>query len=208
MKPLSWIRSGFLSLLFLACTLSKAEIDIRYCKKVYDFCLEQKLTDNDCGTYAVDRYQGGLFSRINEYLRTGPGEGTDDCEKVLPLMIPALRQKPVYDAVVWRGTHLPDSVLNDIQVGGVFYDAAFLSTSRNRKVGLNFAANVLFKIRSKTGRILRDFGDEKEILFAPGTEFRIRSVKMVKKSEAYWFGSPQKQRSLIFIKMDELNPPL
>jgi hypothetical protein len=67
---------------------------------------------------------------------------------------------------------------NRLQVGDTFEDEAFLSTSSDARAA--FDGNTTFTIQGKTGRSVEsisEFSGEKEILFMPGTKFRITKIE-------------------------------
>jgi hypothetical protein len=88
-----------------------------------------------------------------------------------------LSQLPNYVGVVYRGASPPASVVSQYVVGNVVEEAAYMSTSYIK--GANFPGNVQYAIMSKTGKkidFLSMFKGEKEILFAPGSRFKVLEV--------------------------------
>ena len=72
---------------------------------------------------------------------------------------------------------LPDSVLQNLEPGKTFIDRAFMSTSKTDP----FAGKFQFEIHSKSGRdigSLSEHPNEAEVIFRPGTEFRIDSISV------------------------------
>jgi ADP-ribosyltransferase exoenzyme len=88
-----------------------------------------------------------------------------------------LSRLPNYVGVVYRGASPPASVVSQYVVGNVVEEAAYMSTSYIK--GANFPGNVQYTILSKTGKqidFLSMFKNEKEILFAPGSRFKVLDV--------------------------------
>ena len=76
--------------------------------------------------------------------------------------------------MVYRGTSLPPDVLARYTVGNTITEAGFMSTSYVK--GANIGGPVQLTIVSKSGKkidFLSVYGTEKEVLFAPGTSFKI-----------------------------------
>ncbi len=88
-----------------------------------------------------------------------------------------MRQLPSYKGTVFRGTNLTPEQAAIYKKGEVVKEKAFTSSSATEATA--FSGNTRFLIKSETGKdisILSDFQSEKEILFAPHTQFRVLSV--------------------------------
>ena len=117
-----------------------------------------------------------LFRTINAALRKGDGALEP---KIFDVLLQGLEKMPKFEGVAVRRTELPAEVIS-MNSGQLFADPAFLSASRNLDPHsrVYFGRDVLF-LRSITGRdisSLAAFASEQEILFLPGTKFRISSV--------------------------------
>ena len=90
----------------------------------------------------------------------------------------ALSKLPDCPGVSYRGTAFDDSFIDSsLQEGAIFSDPTFLSTSAARKEALSgFCSNCMFTIHGRTGKDIAAFSTfkhEKEVLFRPGSVFRI-----------------------------------
>jgi len=95
---------------------------------------------------------------------------------------------PFEDKEVYRAVSLEHDVLeNTFQVGSVYSDPAFLSTSQNAMTHKDMAQfrcrNCWLTIQSKTGRSIEKYAqpnhkNEREVLFKPATKFRVMSTKV------------------------------
>ena len=79
---------------------------------------------------------------------------------------------------VYRGGEITqnDLDLNVYQVGKVVVAPAFSSSSLNKSVAERFVRNAFFEIKDATGgyvRPLSSWGNEEEVTFVPGTQFRV-----------------------------------
>ena len=86
-----------------------------------------------------------------------------------------------YEGEAFRGDSFSDELLNDLfPVGGVHQDAGFKSSSYSPESA--FPGNTTTVIVSKTGVKINDISvaeAEKEVLFRPGTKFRVMSREEV-----------------------------
>ncbi|MHB8876304.1 MAG: ADP-ribosyltransferase [Myxococcaceae bacterium] len=99
----------------------------------------------------------------------------------------ALNQLPSHQGTVFRGANLDPSILDRYVEGKVIAEKAFMSTTVDQNVAKTFGnANTLFVINSvKNGRdvsMLSDYVAEKEVLFSPGTAFKVLSKDVDKLS--------------------------
>jgi len=146
---------------------------------------------------AVRRYSGeDHYERLNTFLREGvapePWTKKGLREEVRTLRA-AVAATPPFPAEVHRwyrigmhsrkGVQLADleAFLSQLEPGAVFRDRAFLSTTVRTvpPEGLFWFSTFRFDIRGVSGRDISGlsvYGPEKELLFLPGTRFRVLSV--------------------------------
>ncbi|MBF0362466.1 MAG: hypothetical protein HQK49_15720 [Oligoflexia bacterium] len=144
----------------------------------------------------------GSYRFINKYLRLDMPQLIFD-KMLLPLMDSALEKITAYKGIAYRGAELPFEEEKDLfskKPGDLYYDKAYLSSSKSEKVGKRYSGKngVLFIIESSNGGDLEKAGlgnsngTEFEVLFARGTKFLIESI------------DPQKK----IVKMIEVTPQL
>ena len=145
---------------------------------------------------ALAGYTDEDYETINKELRDGIlSEKT--VEKTAYIKA-ALDQLPSHKGVVYRGNHSKVLEWHDFSVGSIFCDPAFLSTSLLESVCDYFSTQegsagngVLFVIKCKgksAGKYISRYAieehqGEEEVLFPPGTKFRITKVEKGKKVE-------------------------
>jgi NAD:arginine ADP-ribosyltransferase len=115
--------------------------------------------------------------RINEALWLG--RPSSDILIFAEVLNGALRKLPVVARTVYRGWQSDslDDFLRTFQAGRVLTWPGFVSTTRSPEKA--YIGNVLFRIRSLTGRSLHGVGaeeSEEEVLFQTGTRFMISAV--------------------------------
>lgn len=92
-----------------------------------------------------------------------------------------------YKGPVYRGLSLPNRAIADMNVGDEIFEAGFTSTTKNPI--RRYSGNVSFTIHSKTARnisFVEKFNNE-EVLFAPGSRFKILSKRKVEKfGKSFW----------------------
>jgi hypothetical protein len=126
---------------------------------------------------AVRGYTSDDYRELNSALRTGDAAELSRLDPYIRTATSGLNQLPAYRGTVFRGTHLSDEAAANYVPGATVTERAFTSTSS--ELGAEFPGNTKFVIQSQTGRDvsqLSEFADEKEILFAPGTQFRVLGV--------------------------------
>jgi hypothetical protein len=103
-----------------------------------------------------------------------------------------LHKLPAWTGTVKRGVTLNTSEVSQLKMfyrpGAVVEEKQFTSTA-NAETGGNFSGNVMYTIRSKTGRDVKSISSHKgenEILFMPGTKFRVVSVKETEARSGYY----------------------
>ena len=122
---------------------------------------------------AIRDYSHSAYRRINEQLRTR--SVTDRTRREVDVLISALKNLPDFKGDVFRGTTMMARHLTKYQrVGEIIIERAFISASRSPLKA--FSGNVRFYIVSKRGKDIEQwsaFPDEEEVLFPPGTQFKV-----------------------------------
>lgn len=119
--------------------------------------------------------------KMNGHLRdpdSTPEADREAIEKRIAAAASGLAKLPKYDGIAFRGTNLPDHVLPNWRRGARVSDPAFVSSSVDDAVAENFrrGGNAFITITGRSGvdvQQLSYFGAEAEILFRPGTSFRV-----------------------------------
>jgi hypothetical protein len=152
-----------------------------------------RLPDGEYGSIRL--YTGSAYDEINSYLR-----GTDstfnirtpeELAQISDDISRGLDRLPPYEGTTFRGTNLPDSILDNIEQGGRYSDPAFSSTSESIDVAQNFRSdgNALFHIDGTAGRDIQHISifdkTEAEVLFDKGHEFTVVD-KVWNKDGGYW----------------------
>ena len=131
---------------------------------------------------ALRIYTSGEFGRINLALRQGDPEQLAQLQVFLDRARSGLRQLPRYQGTVHASRSMTDDMLRPYQVGEVVTERSFISTSRPGTSAASREGNVAFTYNSRTGRdisLISVTPSEGEVLFAPGTRFRVLSVQRV-----------------------------
>lgn len=141
-----------------------------------------ELDDLDRAALVDYTADGKGFIEMNGALRRG-GYIPVGCQARIDavcLAVSKLARFNRYGGTVYRSTWLPPKILNKLQPGKTFVDKAFVSTSLDKMVPLEFNFNIYFVITSKTGVDVSRYSEkrgEREILFRPGTKFLVKSVE-------------------------------
>ena len=127
---------------------------------------------------AINYYTRLGYDEINVALRSGDVELLKKLQPVIEAASSGLAKMTdkVFTGTVYRGAYLPANITSAYKVGANVTEKAFTSTSRSFADKL--PGNVLFVIQSKTGKMIEElstFVNEKEVLFAPGTVFKVIS---------------------------------
>jgi hypothetical protein len=128
-------------------------------------------------------YSGCGFADINNELRTGAVSSKEQERIRFILKAMAKAVLPVHRGTVYRGTNLSQPMMDDLRPGATFCDPAFLSTTKLEAKA--FRGSVIFRIESKSGVDISSMSRQKneaEVLFRPGTMFKILSVTSVQDS--------------------------
>ncbi|MDQ2782986.1 MAG: ADP-ribosyltransferase, partial [Actinomycetota bacterium] len=140
-------------------------------------------------SYATGWYTGSGYDEINSFERgTSPTLGgphsTTELAKISDNLSAALGKQPAYEGVTYRGTSLPQQVLDDIDKTGKLSDPAFTSSSKSQTVAESFAqgqvnGNAVIEITGKSGKDVSGLSTmgpgEAEVLFDKGTTFDVVS---------------------------------
>ncbi|MBI5542677.1 MAG: hypothetical protein HY901_02220 [Deltaproteobacteria bacterium] len=129
---------------------------------------------------ALCYYTGSGYRDLNGALRT---QLLDDAyHQLSPTMkaaSSALNQLPSYQGTTYRGADLASEVLAQYEPGKVVGERAFMSTASGGYASSWGSKNALFVVNVKKSAHdvshLSFYPDEKEVLFTPGTEFKVLS---------------------------------
>jgi len=118
------------------------------------------------------------YGDINQALRTGDKVLLQKFQPVIEAASSGLAKmiEKSFVGTVYRGAYLNKNVLEVYQVGARVSEKAFTSTSR--KFTEKYGGNTLFVIQSRTGKMIDEisfFDWEEEVLFPPGTVFKVVS---------------------------------
>lgn len=160
---------------------------------------------------AILKYKGDHFSDMNYVLRN-PGahftvkqqravNWSADADRGLGKMLAAPNDKYKYTGTLWRGDSFDHYPLADRQMmqtqGSQIQILSFFSTSKNRRVGRNYAMNYWNITSNRTGVDIHAAGlgqpQEHEVLFPSGTTFRVDETR-TGIGKGGLFGSKKKDR--------------
>jgi len=146
-------------------------------------------------------YTGDLYEELNDVLRIR----AEDCkplsrrwEATTEAIRSALSKIKPHRGVTWRGIGLRGKksfrrIVESHEPGSVLVMDSFWSSSVSERIAEDFAKGypykVVFKIKGKTGRNIKKFSYcpyEDEILFAPGTRYRVVSKKLVMRDPEHY----------------------
>ncbi|NBX18412.1 MAG: hypothetical protein EBR09_13725 [Proteobacteria bacterium] len=125
---------------------------------------------------AINYYTGLGYGEINQALRAGDQVVLQKFRPVIEAACSGLAKMTdnIFVGNVYRGAHLRKEVSDLYEVGSQITEKAFTSTSRT--ISRKFSGNTLFVIKSKTGKMIDElsaFKSEQEVLFPPGTVFKV-----------------------------------
>jgi hypothetical protein len=154
------------------------------------------LTEDDVAAIAAYANEG--YKEINRRLRRDarrrrtPGKtGRRNGYGEIDALVAALGKLPGFRGVSYRGAHLtePQLAAMGLVPGAIVEDVAFVSSDRDLRVAARFAETtegwktaVVFEIHGRSGRdvsALTGNVPEREVLFLPGTRFKVRSVDRI-----------------------------
>lgn len=140
---------------------------------------------------AIRIYTGSEYREINRLLRTRDAAGLGTWHGTVVLASSGLNRLPSYREVVERGATLSPAVIKLYEdaknAGKPITERGFISTTFGKVENIGFSGNVKFVIRGKSGRRIDEislFPNEKEVLFPPGADFNVKSVRKVSRAEA------------------------
>ena len=128
---------------------------------------------------ALRGYTSNDYDFINKALRSGNPAELAQVENYIKTAASGLNEMPTYEGTVYRGTKLPPDAAAKYQAGETVTEAAFTSSAASNKAA--FDGDTLFVINSKTGHdvsMLSVYGHEQEVLFSPGTSFKVLKVEV------------------------------
>ncbi len=133
---------------------------------------------------AIRAYTGSTYRVLNTSLRGGKYASDSLLQAYVDAAQHGLAKMPKFTGLSSRGMSLNESqlknVLSTYHKGAVVEDAAFVSSSYGENAA--FGGNVFMKITGKSGVNVSSFsnyGGEREVLFMPGTRFRIDNVEQI-----------------------------
>jgi hypothetical protein len=159
----------------------------------------RSLTEEE--SVAIYHYSSMGYRELNRVLRKSDVENTTKHAAFIRVLSSAINKLPTEQATVYRGGMLPaygngdyfspfhsiktidPERLASFKAGQIFVDKGFMSTSLHSPDGIRQAfgcREALYTIHSKYGHeisALAVIPDEREILFVPGSEFRIDKIK-------------------------------
>ncbi len=166
-------------------TLAKAEeFIVMNHKHSFDFArsligkfpLTQKLDVIEVSS--INYYTGLGYADMNKALRLGDEVMLKKLQPVIEAASSGLTKMAdhAFKGIVYRGAELSDDLSALYSVGARVTEKAFTSTTRSAT--RTFSGNTVFVIKSKSGRMIEElssFKGEAEVLFPPGTVFKVLS---------------------------------
>ena len=150
-----------------------------------DACIEQIPDLSHEELMAVYNYSGPQYKLINGWLRDPSMAVPADIPKTVETLNEFLDRLPPHNKAVFRGTKVPQHILDEAFRTGVYRDPAFFSTSTDPGVARGFMkrlkpepgeARVLFEIEEASGSNIRPmsmYATQDEILFKSGVDFEV-----------------------------------
>lgn len=126
--------------------------------------------------FLVFEYTSDCYKTINASFRNSNAKDAQLLGHQLDLV---LCKKDIFQGETFRGTDLPDDVIEKYKIDEVIILPGFTSTSYSSSIACEFTKNTFFRIYSKTGRLIEKLSnteDEKEVLFRLGTQFKVINV--------------------------------
>ena len=154
-----------------------------------DACIEQVPDLTRQELKAVYDYSGPQYEVINGWLRDPSMAVSADIPKTVETLNKFLDRLPPHEGTVFRGTKVPQHIIDEALRTGVYRDPAFFSTSTKPNVAEMFMgrlkpepgeARVLFEIENASGSNIHPmsmYAKQDEILFKSGVEFDIVDAK-------------------------------
>ncbi|MDU5164491.1 MAG: ADP-ribosyltransferase, partial [Actinomyces sp.] len=150
-----------------------------------DECIKQipDLTHEEL--MAVYNYSGPQYKLINGWLRDPSMAVPADIPKTVETLNKFLDRLPPHNEAVFRGTKVPQHIIDEAIHTGVYRDPAFFSTTTKSEVAEFFMnrlnpepgeTRVLFEIQDASGSNIRPmsmYATQDEILFKSGVDFEV-----------------------------------
>ena len=150
-----------------------------------DACIEQVPDLTRQELKAVYDYSGPQYEVINGWLRDPSMAVSADIPKTVETLNKFLDRLPPHEGTVFRGTKVPQHIIDEALRTGVYRDPAFFSTSTKSEVAEMFMgrlkpepgeARVLFEIEEASGSNIHPmsmYAKQDEILFKSGVDFEV-----------------------------------
>jgi hypothetical protein len=167
----------------------------KYCK-YFGFSLRQEfdlspLVFGKSILYAYSLQESGrnsFYDIINTDLRSGNPKKICRYLELISFLNQLIKNKEIcsFSGIVYRGTFLNSNLIKELKPGKRIINTTFMSTSKDYKVAKEFLMNKNFKnafliIDAKNKNIdiedLSFYGNEKEVLFMPFSQFEIMELK-------------------------------
>lgn len=130
---------------------------------------------------ALTEYTGWGYNELNDALRRGNPSPAQ--RERIDAVAAALTKLPDYRGEVYREANLTGPEIAVYEAGKIITEPAFTSTYADSRA---MSGNTEWVIESRSGKSIAEHSDvpnENEILFAPGTQFKVTSVD--KKTSVY-----------------------
>lgn len=133
---------------------------------------------------AIRAYTGNTYRALNNALRSGKYSSDPYLQAYVEAAQQGMAKMPKFTGLSSRGMSFSQdqlkAMLSTYRVGAVVEDAAFVSSSYGEQAA--FGGNVFMKIQGKSGINVDNYSQykgEREVLFMPGTRFRVDGVEQV-----------------------------
>jgi len=133
---------------------------------------------------AIRSYTGSTYRTLNSELRSGRYASKAELQAYVDAAQHGLNKMPKYEGLSSRGMSISPGdlpgVLSTYRAGSVVEEAAFVSSSTGEQAA--FGGNVFLRIQGRNGVNIAahsKYQGEHEVLFMPGTRFRVDQVKQV-----------------------------
>jgi SPP1 gp7 family putative phage head morphogenesis protein len=140
---------------------------------------------------AIRAYTGSSYRTLNTALRADKFTSDNMLQAYVEAAQSGMSKMPKFNGLSSRGLTLNgpalDRLLAVYRPGAIVEDAAFVSTSSGDMAA--FGGNVFMKVQGKTGVDVAKFSHyrgEREVLFAPGTQFKISKIEQVNGKHVIW----------------------
>lgn len=133
---------------------------------------------------AIRSYTGSAYQAVNRSLRDGAYQSNHELQAFVEAAQHGLAKMPKHVGLSSRGLTLHGTdltnMLSSYRKGAIVEDSAFVSSSRGETAA--FSGNVYMKINGRNGVLVERYSKyqrEREVLFMPGTLFRVDSVEQI-----------------------------